>query len=516
MRPSSYWRRLASERLSRRRLLKAGAAVGLGAVGLTIAACGEEQEEVLEATATPAVEGVFSVRHEFIPSNDKIYGWVEQVFAQGIRRPGYPADRWAEQFCLERFRDFGLESVRAEPVELPYWEPRRSSLTIWNEGAGVPQMRDLSCFPLPHSAPTPGLEAQLVSFDAQAPEQVKGSMSLYKLTLMRLPHAGLASQATWSYDPDDTFVDSVQVLPFGGEFQAVMEPAIAAGAVAFIGALNGYPSDSHEYYVPYDAVDRAIPGVWISGSEGDRLREMLASGPVRARLTLDSIRKTTTTHNVVGELSGADDEMVIIGSHHDGPWSSAVEDGSGIALVLAQAEYWSRVSRRDRPHRLIFLLNSGHMAGGAGARAFIEAHQAELKQTVVELHLEHAAREFVSENGRLKPTGHPEARWWFTSRIPRLGAAVQAAIQAEDLRRSLILPPTVFGRCPTTDGCDFHLAGVPIVNFLTAPFYLFDSQDTLAKVDREHLAAVSRAAVRIVESTRGATARSMREDMQTT
>ena len=93
---------------------------------------------------------------------------------------------------------------------------------------------------------------------------------------------------------------------------------------------------------------------------------------------------------------------------------------------------------------------------------------------------------------------------------------MQAAIQAEDLRRSLILPPTVFGRCPTTDGCSFHLAGVPIVNFLTAPFYLFDPQDTLAKVDREHLAAVSRAAVRIVESTRGATARSMREDMQTT
>jgi hypothetical protein len=133
---------------------------------------------------------------------------------------------------------------------------------------------------------------------------------------------------------------------------------------------------------------------------------------------------------------------------------------------------------------------------------------------VLELHLEHAASEFVEKDGRLKVTGLPEARWWFTSRIPRLEAAVQAAIEAEGLERSLVLPPTVFGAHPPTDGGAFHLAGVPIVDFLPAPFYLFDSQDTLDKVDRDHLAAITRAAARIVESTRGVTVRSMREGMQ--
>jgi hypothetical protein len=216
----------------------------------------------------------------------------------------------------------------------------------------------------------------------------------------------------------------------------------------------------------------------------------------------------------VGELPGADDELVIIGSHHDGPWSSAVEDASGIALVLAQAEYWSRLPHQGRPHRLVFRLNSGHMAGSAGGRAFVEAHRAELERTVLGVHLEHAAKECVEDDGRLRPTGHPEARWWFTSRIPSLESAVRAAIEAEDLRRSLVLPPTAFGAQPPTDGGNFHLAGVPIVNFLAAPFYLFDSQDTLDKVDREHLAAITRAAVRIVESTREATARSMREGIR--
>ena len=363
---------------------------------------------------------------------------------------------------------------------------------------------------MPHAAPTPGLEAQLVPFKGHSLERVKGNVALCEMPLMRTRHATLAGLATWYYDPDATFADSVQVLPFGLEMQAVMEPAVAAGAAAFVGALTDYPTDSHDYYVPYDAVARPIPGVWISGSDGARLHEMLDVGPVQARLAVESDRQTVTTHNVVGELPGADDEIVIIGSHHDGPWSSAVEDSSGIALVLAQAEYWSSVPRRDRPHRLVFLLNSGHMAGGAGARSFIESHPADLERTVLEAHLEHAANECGEEDGRLKPTGHPEARWWFTSRIPHLQTAVQTAIEAEDLRRSLVLPPTAFGPRPTTDGGDFHLAGVPIVNFLTAPFYLFDSQDTLDKIHRPSLVPVTRAAVRIIESTVGNTASAMR------
>ena len=456
------------------------------------------------------------MRQDLIPSNDEIYTWIEQVYAQGIRRPGYPADRWTEQFSVQRFHDFGLENVRMEPVEVPYWEPRRWSLTVWGDTPGAQQRLDLACFPLPHSAPTSSLEAQLVPFEAQSPERVKGNVALCDLRLMRMPHTTLASLASWYYDPDASFADSIQVLPFGSEFQAVMEPAMTAGAVAFVGALSDYPSDSCNYYVPYDGVPRPIPGVWISGTDGGRLREMLAAGPVRARLTVDSVRRTSTGHNVVGELPGADDELVIVGSHHDGPWSSAVEDASGIALVLAQAAYWSRVSHQDRPHRLVFRLNSGHMAGSAGARAFVEAHREELERTVLGLHLEHAANECVAEDGRLRPTGYPEARWWFTSRIPRLESAVQAAIEAEDLRRSLVLPPTAFGAQPPTDGGNLHLAGVPIVNFLAAPFYLFDSEDTLDKVDRANLAAISRAAARIVDSTREVTARSMREGTRAT
>jgi hypothetical protein len=316
--------------------------------------------------------------------------------------------------------------------------------------------------------------------------------------------------ARWTYDPDGDFETLTQVLPFGRQIQHVMEPAIEAGAAAFIGTLSGYPGGSRDYYVPYDALERPIPGAWVSGSDGDRLRGLLAAGPVRVRLSVESVRETITCYNIVGELRGADDETVIIGSHHDGPWSSAVEDGSGIALVLAQARYWSQVPREERPHRLVFLLNAGHMAGGAGQAAFVDSHADELASCVLEMHLEHAAMEFAETGGKLQATGYPEPRWWFTSDIERLQASVRSAIEAEDLRRSLVVPPTIFGERPTTDGANFHLAGVPIAQFLAAPFYLFDSMDTLDKVHRPTLVPLTRAAVRIIESTVGVSAAQMR------
>jgi hypothetical protein len=446
------------------------------------------------------------MRADLVPSDRQILGWIEDVFSRGIRRPGYPADRWAEGWIERTLRELGLEAVRREAVTLPYWEPKGCTLTI----GGEIESGAIACFPLPHSTATRGTEAALVPFDPAAPEWVRGAIALHDVSLMRMPHAALAARATWSYDPEESFAGAAQVLPFGHEFMAVMEPAIAAGAVGFVGVLRDYPGDSKDYYVPYDGLARPIPGVWVRGSDGTRLRALAERGPLRARLEIDVTREIITSDNVVGELPGADDEVVVIGSHHDGPWASAVEDGSGIALVLAQAVYWSRLPQAERPHRLVFLLNAGHMAGGAGVHAFIARHRDALARVVLEVHLEHAANEFAERDGVLAATGHPEARWWFTSRIPRLEDAVRDAIRAEHLTRSLVLPPDVFGPHPTTDGGPFHLAEVPLVNFLTAPFYLFDAMDTLDKIHHPSLVPVTRAAVRIVESTAGVSAAAMR------
>ncbi|MGB2854649.1 MAG: hypothetical protein WBC55_09395, partial [Dehalococcoidia bacterium] len=179
-------------------------------------------------------------------------------------------------------------------------------------------------------------------------------------------------------------------------------------------------------------------------------------------------------------------------------------------MVLAQAKYWSQVPKEERPHNLLFLLNSGHMAGGAGCQAFVNENDEFLDRIVLEIHLEHAARECRVENGRLIPTDQPEIRWWWVSKITELEDVVEDAIQAEGLRRSILLPPDALGGRPTTDGGHFHLAGVPIVQYLTAPMYLFDPQDTLDMVHQDSLVPVTQATIRIINGMQDQSASALR------
>src|SRR5208283_5751334 len=114
-----------------------------------------------------------------VPDERTIFNWIETVFSRGVRRPGYPADRWTESFD----RQLGLELVRLEPVTLPYWQPLDSVLILRADG----HESRIPCFPLPHSAATDGLYAPLVPWIEEAPSAVRGALALVDVPLMRTP-----------------------------------------------------------------------------------------------------------------------------------------------------------------------------------------------------------------------------------------------------------------------------------------------------------------------------------------
>jgi hypothetical protein len=267
---------------------------------------------------------------------------------------------------------------------------------------------------------------------------VRGKASLYDVELLRLPADFLVTQGdaaeldptTRTIDPDGTLEDATHILPFGGDIMDVMEKSIDAGATVFIGSLKNYPGNSFKLLRSLRRPGAPHPGVWVSGTDGAWLREQLAAGPVKIKLAVASTLEDYESHNVVGELPGADDEVVMIGSHHDGPWSSAVEDGSGISLVLAQATYWAAQPADKRPHKMVFLLHGGHMSDGAGLHQYIEAHREELAKVVLEIHLEHAAPRVRRGRGRRAEVArHAHAKWWFVSRLPELEASVKDALE---------------------------------------------------------------------------------------
>jgi len=460
---------------------------------------------------------------EWVPGADHLFARIEEIYGWGIRRPAYPADRRAEDYLVREFEALGLVNVRQEPAPVMHWEPTHHALHI---SAGDERF-EIDCFPLPLSALEVDLELELALFDAADPAAVTGRAALHRFRLMDMPATMVVEGGPelekfravmpLSFNPEGIVVDpggtlseTRQILPFPPEFHEVIEPSQEAGAAAFIGVLEGHPGDICEYYVPYDARERPFPAVWIRESDGNRLGKMMASGTVTINLKVKATSEAVTTYNIVGELPGADDEILLIASHHDGPWASAVEDASGISLVLGQAEYWSKVPQDERPHAMQFLLQAGHMAGSTGAIAFTGKHRDMLERIVLEVHLEHAANEVrAGENGP-ELTGQPEPRWFFTSRNKDLQSSLKDALLAENLDRSLILAPDVLGRGPTTDGGMYHVLGVPIVNYLTAPFYLFDTLDTPDKIDQAGLEAITRATIRVLQDTAGVSAAQMR------
>lgn len=441
-----------------------------------------------------------------MPSAAELLADIDKILSFGIRQPGHPGDRQAESWAARRFTELGLEDVALEPVELPMWESAGATLEVWPVGDPV-AVRRFTGFAPPYTQGCADLERDLVAFDAAS---ARDQIVVEPLAFTELPQSAVRKLATSVFDPDNEFDTLIQTLPFGPRLNQVLDPAVEAGAAGYVGVLTGVPWDTCRYYVPYDAKPRPLSGLWLSRADGICLQQLLGEGRHRGRLSVDGRQSRVRCHNVVARLPGRGDDTVIIGSHHDAPWASAVEDASGMALVLAQARYWAGQAESSRPYNLEFLLTAGHMAGAAGTWAFVDQHADELPQVVLEVHLEHAAAEVHGDGERLHLTGQPEPRWWFTSTEPGLQAAVASALRSEDLRRSFVLPPTVFGPAPPTDGSAFYLAGVPVVQFLTAPMYLFDPADTIDKIHVQSLEPVTRAAIRIIESVAGRTAAQLR------
>jgi hypothetical protein len=169
------------------------------------------------------------------------------------------------------------------------------------------------------------------------------------------------------------------------------------------------------------------------------------------------------------------------------------------------------VPAAQRPFELRFLLNAAHMQVSAGCEAFVAANAALLPRIVLDVHLETPCQEFdVDANGQLVDRGRVEPHWIYTSRNPTLQAALRAAIEAEDYRRTILVPPEAFSDGPPSDAKALWRAGVPVMAHISNPVYYLSIADTLDKVNLPSLEQVTRYVARTVWALQGMTADQMR------
>jgi len=436
----------------------------------------------------------------------EMFGWIERVAGMGPRRPGSPADQENEDFLVEQLCAAGVEAVRKEPIPITYWEAQDSVLEL-DEGDGFRSM-DAHWIPYCSFTPEKGIEGPLVYADPKRLIQGgdwKGKIVVTDIAFPPLDLSLLLKVSLDSYDPDGTLPAVKHPATWVRLNWHLYREAAKCGAVGFIGILNDQPGGSCRMFAPYgfkeqDIMDKPLPGFWVSRDERTRLQAAAEKGTGRVRMTLTGVRRAGITNNVVGEVPGRTDEVVVLSGHHDSPFDSPVEDASGCSVVLALAKHFAE-RQPELNRRLVVLFSAGHFYGSIGTRSFIKDYRDDIvKKTVLEISIEHIAKEAVEgEDGQLVPSGQPEAAGIFVPMNKTMVDAVLESMEARDVDRVLLLPPEgPLGEYPPTDGGDWYEAGVPVINYISNPVYLLNAEDSLEWVARDRLAKVAGAFADII------------------
>lgn len=353
--------------------------------------------------ASPATQASVPQRAEQVPRNDAL---VRQMIDDGLhhshvdadleymldvigpRLTGSAAMQRAVDWTQQKFREYGLSNVHAEP-----WDFGKG----WTRGPATmrmlaPQQRELLGVSWAWSPGTNGPAAgDVILMDARSQDdfdrRFKGKLKGAWVML------GPAQPITNADAPPPTRADSARIdsisranAPHNAEEQRYFGQRIYAveaehplgiirdGAKQFgLFTMSGSP-----------AAISPVPQVVIAHEDYDQFERLLrGSVPVRFQANVSN----TFTHddlkqyNTVAEIRGSEapDQVVLVGAHLDS-WDLATggtDNGTGAIAVLEAARILA--ASGVHPKRTIrFVLFSGEEEGLFGSQAYVASHQRDL------------------------------------------------------------------------------------------------------------------------------------------
>ena len=263
----------------------------------------------------------------------------------GFRTAVSPEDAATARYIVSEMDAIGLERADVEVVPVDMWRFLGASLTVTAEGRTW-TFRAASQGGVP-ATPPGGLTGGVVYAG-------KGRAMDYEAT--GLDPAGKLVLADW--DADEVWTNHI-----------AME-AVARGALGTI--ITVLPGGDY-YQAPgaigsFDSVcDPALCGTFITIAKEDALTilDLLERGPVSGTMTLDvEVDEDTVGYNTIAFLPGSTwpEELVLFNAHHDAWFQGAIDDTSGVAVVLAIAK--AMTESGYRPARtLVFMTATGEEWG---------------------------------------------------------------------------------------------------------------------------------------------------------
>jgi carboxypeptidase Q len=414
-----------------------------------------------KAAATQSLNAVKteSLRHP------AAFGWLSELSDRiGPRLTGSPQEERAGQWALETMRGIGLQNVHPEP-----WTLEQG----WRRGYARCQL--IQPFPLELIVTSYGWTGSTPTRNAEAEVVLVDSGALAEET--RKNAAGWAGKVLLVAPKDPKHSDAMGTLT---QLPAFLSAAEAADAIAVI-IRDRRPGTAlvHTGPVSFPMKVASMAVLDIAREQEEMLTRILNSGAA-VRVKIEVVNEFTegavTSHNIVGEIPGSQhpEEVVVLGGHLDS-WdlgAGSIDDGFGVAAVLGAAR--SIVASGVEPHRTIrFVLFTGEEQGLLGSRAYVQAHQNEMKNVVCA---------WILDWGNGPITKFP------------LGGHSELAAPLEELVgsiRDVALVQITNGYLTYTDAYAFTLAGVPAIAPLqdSADYTLVghSAADTLDKVSPEVL-----------------------------
>lgn len=433
-----------------------------------------------------------------IPAQAEIFSWIKDIYNMGIRRTGSSADLKAITYLERTLRALGITDVRTEPFQFDYWDAESWGLTV-KEASNAE--RRVNSFFVPYSGHTgrEGISSDLVYVGMGATSDfkkadVKGRIVLADLPAVNISWDKMKIFSYLAYDPQGTTKNWEHPYPIGWMFkyEAVYGRAKEHGAAGIVGILQGYPDiGAFTYYAPYDGILRTLPSLYVMERDGEKIKESLKRGGVKASLLLaaKTAKQGGKTATVYGILPGKSETSLIVHCHHDAPWRSGIEDSAGVGMVLALAKYFAGIPLEKRDRTLIFMLTGSHMVGAKGNYDFIDKHKSGLMKNVLyDICIEHIADDY---NPPQASTGNPEPRGVFITENPVMLSTYARLVKRHNIHRLLVFPTGSPLGVPT-DAQPFHNKGYNVTTMISGPSWLFDDDDTLERVDRRQLVPVTR------------------------
>ena len=248
------------------------------------------------------------------------------------------------------------------------------------------------------------------------------------------------------------------------QIPAFIEKAIAGQAAGAVFVLDG-GSDlaAGMYTFPVPPI-HDVPSLYVDRLAGEQLVALAAAGNA-ATLRLEATVEPSTAYQLVGFLPGrdygtADDEIVVLKTHTDGP---SISQDNGAYGILGVVQYLAHIAQEERPRTVMVYLDCRHFMPGMEA-AFAEqdwfARNPGGYDAVIGLiGIEHLGQvEYVEEGGRLVETGRVYPSHVWAGNNDELVAMAIRAVRANKLPSGYVRNVAVPGKHGRSQGQWYGMA----------------------------------------------------------